>query len=208
MSQTQVTTTRGTGSVVVELQATECRWQYASGRLVDGYSYNGRIPGSVIEARVGQLLAVRLDNQLPEPTTIHWHGLRIPAAMDGTELVQRPVPPSGTFDYAFLLCDGEHVVVEHDRHECGVSSRARRGRGSSTVPDWRAARSLTRTRTGRRPKSSPASNADARGVRAAFRFGDGGRGAASRLSLAAMATRVADQILFGAPTGARGVRAL
>jgi FtsP/CotA-like multicopper oxidase with cupredoxin domain len=46
-----------------------------------------------------------LTNNLPQPTTIHWHGLRVPAHMDGTEAVQPPVEPGGTFDYEFVVPD-------------------------------------------------------------------------------------------------------
>lgn len=91
--------------LVVDLEAAEAEWEYAPGRLVRGYGYNGRVPGPVIQARQGQALVVRLRNRLPEPTTIHWHGLRVPAAMDGTELVQRPIPPGGSFEYLFELPD-------------------------------------------------------------------------------------------------------
>src|SRR5436305_988140 len=61
--------------------------------------------GPVIEARVGDVVEVRLTNRLPEPTTIHWHGLRVPAAMDGTDMVQRPVLPGQTFTYRFRVPD-------------------------------------------------------------------------------------------------------
>ncbi len=105
MSETQVTNADRRDSVVVGLKAGAMNWEYATGRSIDGYGYNGGVPGPVIEARTGQTLAVRLENRLPEPTTIHWHGLRVPAAMDGTELVQHPVPPGGFFDYVFELPD-------------------------------------------------------------------------------------------------------
>jgi FtsP/CotA-like multicopper oxidase with cupredoxin domain len=91
--------------LVVDLEVGEVEWEYATGRRVRGYGYNGRVPGPVIEARQGQTLLVRLRNRLPEPTTIHWHGLRVPAAMDGTELVQRPTPPGGSCEYRFDLPD-------------------------------------------------------------------------------------------------------
>ena len=51
------------------------------------------------------MLELKLTNRLPEPTVVHWHGLRIPAAMDGTEMVQRPVQPGETFTYRFRLPD-------------------------------------------------------------------------------------------------------
>jgi hypothetical protein len=53
--------------------------------VVDGYGYNNQVPGPVIEARQGEPLEIRFTNRLPEPTLIHWHGLRIPAPMDGTQ---------------------------------------------------------------------------------------------------------------------------
>jgi FtsP/CotA-like multicopper oxidase with cupredoxin domain len=54
---------------------------------------------------VGDVLDIRFTNRLPEPTVVHWHGLRIPAAMDGTATVQRPVGPGETFIYRFRLPD-------------------------------------------------------------------------------------------------------
>ena len=91
--------------VSVDLVARETDWELAPGKVVRGWGYNGQIPGPVIEAQAGDVLEVRLTNQLPEPTTIHWHGLRVPAAMDGTGMVQRPVAPGETFTYRFRLPD-------------------------------------------------------------------------------------------------------
>ena len=59
----------------------------------------------MIEARVGDVLDIRLTNSLPEPTTIHWHGLRVPAAMDGTDMVQHPIASGESFTYRFKLLD-------------------------------------------------------------------------------------------------------
>lgn len=96
----------GTGKTVqVRLEAAETRWEIAPGRTVSGYGFNGRVPGPVIEAEVGDTLVVELANSLPEPTSIHWHGLRVPADMDGTELVQQPIQPGETFQYRFVLPD-------------------------------------------------------------------------------------------------------
>jgi FtsP/CotA-like multicopper oxidase with cupredoxin domain len=91
--------------VSVELEARETDWELSPGRTVRGWSYNGQIPGPAIEAQVGDVLEVRLTNSLPEPTTIHWHGLRVPAAMDGTDTVQSPIAPGETFTYRFRLLD-------------------------------------------------------------------------------------------------------
>ncbi|MGH8559543.1 MAG: multicopper oxidase domain-containing protein, partial [Methylococcales bacterium] len=47
------------------------------------WGYNQQIPGPVIRIRLGDTLEVKLINDLPQPTTIHWHGVRVPNAMDG-----------------------------------------------------------------------------------------------------------------------------
>ena len=91
--------------VVVDLEAAEMSWELEPGRTVRGWGYNGQVPGPVIDARVGDTLVVRLTNRLPEPTTIHWHGLRLPSPRDGTEDAQRPVQPGETFEYRFVLPD-------------------------------------------------------------------------------------------------------
>lgn len=92
-------------TVKVRLEAAETRWEIAPGRVVPGYGFNGQVPGPTIEADVGDTLVVELTNALPEPTSIHWHGLRVPAEMDGTELVQQPIQPGETFEYRFVLPD-------------------------------------------------------------------------------------------------------
>jgi FtsP/CotA-like multicopper oxidase with cupredoxin domain len=70
------------------------------------WAYNGAFPGPVLRARQGEQLRVRLVNRLPQETTIHWHGIRLPNAMDGVpHLTQPPVPPGGEFLYEFALPD-------------------------------------------------------------------------------------------------------
>jgi FtsP/CotA-like multicopper oxidase with cupredoxin domain len=87
------------------LEASEVDWEIAPGRTVRGYGFNGQVPGPVLEAKQGVPLEIEFTNRLPEPTVIHWHGLRIPAAMDGTEIVQRPIQPGETFTYRFTPPD-------------------------------------------------------------------------------------------------------
>jgi FtsP/CotA-like multicopper oxidase with cupredoxin domain len=97
---------------MVKLEAREFDWEVAPGRVVKGFGFNGQVPGPAIEADVGDELVVELTNRLPEPTTIHWHGLRVPAAMDGTELVQRAVATGETFEYRFVLPDAPRRTWE------------------------------------------------------------------------------------------------
>lgn len=94
-----------TSSVSVELEAREFDWEFAPGGSIRGFGFNGVVPGPLIEANVGQTIEVRLRNSLPEATIIHWHGIRLPADMDGTGAVQRPVEPGETFLYRFAVPD-------------------------------------------------------------------------------------------------------
>jgi len=92
--------------VVVDLEAGQHPWDIGGGfEPLQGWSYNGVVPGPVIEARQGDTLVVRLTNRLDESTTIHWHGLRLPAPMDGTQDVQKVVAPGECFEYRFALPD-------------------------------------------------------------------------------------------------------
>lgn len=81
------------------------------------FAYNGRIPGPEIRLPQGARLVRRLVNDLPEPTAIHWHGIRIDNAMDGVPgLTQDAVPPGGRFDYDFALPDaGTFWYHTHNR---------------------------------------------------------------------------------------------
>ena len=79
--------------------------------LLDGerlavWCYNGQVPGPVLRVRLGQTLRVSFENKLPVPSTIHWHGVRVPNAMDGVpDVTQPPVPPGGSFVYEFTPKD-------------------------------------------------------------------------------------------------------
>jgi FtsP/CotA-like multicopper oxidase with cupredoxin domain len=68
--------------------------------------FNGAVPGPIIRARRGDELKVRLVNSLDEPTALHWHGVRVPNAMDGGVPLTGPqVAPGASFDYRFPVPD-------------------------------------------------------------------------------------------------------
>ena len=70
------------------------------------WGYEGAVPGPLIRIRRGEEVKVRLSNALPEPTLIHWHGVRLPNAMDGVpDLTQAPVNPGDSFEYRFKALD-------------------------------------------------------------------------------------------------------
>ena len=67
------------------------------------WTYNGIIPGPTIKANLGDKLIVHFFNKLPEETTVHWHGVDLPANMDGSNISQLAVQPGGYFRYEFDL---------------------------------------------------------------------------------------------------------
>jgi FtsP/CotA-like multicopper oxidase with cupredoxin domain len=102
------------GVKVFSLMAEEARWEVASGRFVEVYGYNGQVPGPQIRVRRGDLIQIVLDNQLPEPTTIHFHGVTVPNAMDGVPYVtQDPVMPGTSFNYEFTVVDPPGTYLYH-----------------------------------------------------------------------------------------------
>ena len=83
----------------------------------DVWCYDGAVPGPELRVRQGDRLTVRFENGLPEESTVHWHGLRIPNAMDGVpDLTQPPVAPGESFTYEFEVPDaGSHWYHPHSR---------------------------------------------------------------------------------------------
>lgn len=101
------------GHVEITVVAGPARWAYLPGKPADVWAYSdanapdaaAQVPGPMLVGRVGDRVTVHLRNDLPEPTTIHWHGLKVPAAHDGSHVSQRPVAPGDSFTYEFTLTD-------------------------------------------------------------------------------------------------------
>ncbi len=81
------------------------------------WAYNGSVPGPEIRVQQGDRLRIAVRNGLPEETTAHWHGLRVPIAMDGVpHLTQTPIAPGETFNYEFDVPDaGTYWYHPHQR---------------------------------------------------------------------------------------------
>ncbi len=89
-----------------DLRAAPTSVQQFDGRMLAVWAYNAQVPGPTLRVRLGEEIEVRLVNDLPQPTTIHWHGVRVPNAMDGVPgVTQEPIPPGGTFTYRFVPKD-------------------------------------------------------------------------------------------------------
>ena len=92
------------GVKVFHLIAEPVRHEIAPGLVIDAWGYNGRTSGPTIEAVEGDRVRIYVTNKLPEPTTVHWHGVFLPNGMDGVAgLNQKPIPPGETFRYEFTL---------------------------------------------------------------------------------------------------------
>ncbi|MFC4950959.1 multicopper oxidase family protein [Pseudonocardia sp. GCM10023141] len=111
----------GQRSVDAVLKATPGEVDLGAAR-VSTWTYGGELPGREIRVRRGDLLRVRLQNGLPQPTTVHWHGLALRNDMDGVPVLTQPeVAPGASFDYAFTVPDAgtywfhPHVGVQLDR---------------------------------------------------------------------------------------------
>jgi FtsP/CotA-like multicopper oxidase with cupredoxin domain len=77
--------------------------EMAPGFKVNMWGYNGQSPGPTIEVVEGDRVRIFVTNRLPEKTTIHWHGQRLPNGMDGVSgLNQPPIPVGKTFVYEFV----------------------------------------------------------------------------------------------------------
>jgi FtsP/CotA-like multicopper oxidase with cupredoxin domain len=76
------------------------------GRTYTAFAFNGQYPGPLIEVRRGAEVTVIFTNHLPQPTSVHWHGIRLENANDGTPgLTQPAVMPGGSFIYRLRFPD-------------------------------------------------------------------------------------------------------
>jgi FtsP/CotA-like multicopper oxidase with cupredoxin domain len=92
--------------VEIDLTARLAEVTVAPGKTVQAWTYDGGIPGPLIRAHVGDRVIVHFTNDLPKPTTVHWHGLRVPIEMDGVPEISQPEMKRGdTFTYDFVARD-------------------------------------------------------------------------------------------------------
>ncbi|MDV7083827.1 multicopper oxidase family protein [Rhodococcus sp. IEGM 248] len=91
--------------VAYELSATQSDVDIAGTRTA-AWLYNTQLPGPILRASVGDRVQVRFRNQLPDSTTVHWHGLAIRNDMDGVpDVTQAPIPADTEFVYDFIPPD-------------------------------------------------------------------------------------------------------
>ncbi|MBW2464307.1 MAG: multicopper oxidase domain-containing protein, partial [Deltaproteobacteria bacterium] len=110
------------GIVEVSLTARYETITLGDGMTYEMMTYNGLVPGPAIHARVGDEVVVHFQNDLDQPTTIHWHGLRISDQMDGNPRIQNPVEAGESFEYRYVVPEAgtfwyhphvrEHIQIE------------------------------------------------------------------------------------------------
>src|SRR5438876_8071819 len=103
------------GVKVYHLVAEEVNHEFAPGMKVKLWSFNGHVHGPTVEAVEGDRVRIYVTNRLPEPTTVHWHGILVPNGMDGVAgLTQKAIAPGETFKYEFTLRQhGTHMYHPH-----------------------------------------------------------------------------------------------
>ena len=104
------------GVKVFDLEASVIRWSILPGVEVEAFAYNKQVPGPTLRVTQGDRVRINVTNRLPESTTVHWHGLDVPNAMDGPAYVtQKPIEPGETFSYEYTVeQSGTYFYHTHD----------------------------------------------------------------------------------------------
>ncbi len=108
---------------VFRLACRAVQWEYAPGQRAEAWTYNGVMPGPEIRVTEGDKVRIHVTNEnLPESTAVHWHGLIVPAAMDGVPfLTQPPIKRGETFTYEFQVREGNAGThMYHSHHNAAV----------------------------------------------------------------------------------------
>jgi len=92
------------GTVEVKLTATPARLSLLPGKISEVLAYNGHSPGPTLDVHEGDRVIVHFKNDLPEATTVHWHGIHLPADQDGSPF--DPIAPGEEHDYVFTIPRG------------------------------------------------------------------------------------------------------
>lgn len=110
------------GTKVFNLEAAVIEWRILSDESVEAYAFNHQVPGPRIRVTEGDRVRINVTNNLPEETSVHWHGLILPNDMDGAaDVTQDPIAPGDTFTYEFTAAAAGtyfyHSHKEPDRQQ-------------------------------------------------------------------------------------------
>jgi FtsP/CotA-like multicopper oxidase with cupredoxin domain len=104
------------GVKAFDVEASIIRWNILPDVAVEAYAYNHQVPGPRLQMTEGDHVRINFHNNLPESTTVHWHGLIVPNEMDGpAKITQDPVPPGGNYTYEYTVGQsGRYFYHSHD----------------------------------------------------------------------------------------------
>lgn len=110
------------GVKVFDLEVSVIQWNILPYERVMAYAFNRQVPGPRIRVKEGDRLRINVTNRLPEPTSVHWHGLVVPNNMDGpADITQKPIQPGETYTYEFTVQQAGtflyHTHKEPDRQQ-------------------------------------------------------------------------------------------
>lgn len=92
------------GVKVFNLDVSLIQWNILPGTQVAAYAFNRQVPGPRIQVTEGDRIRMIVKNNLPEPTTVHWHGMILPNNMDGpADVTQKPIAPGESYTYEFTV---------------------------------------------------------------------------------------------------------
>jgi len=99
---------------VFALTASSVKWEVSKGQFVDAMAFNGQIPGPQIDVAYGDHIRIVVENQLDQPTVLHFHGMTVPNAQDGVPFItQDPIMPGQVWTYEFTVKDPPGMYVYH-----------------------------------------------------------------------------------------------
>lgn len=108
------------GTKEFDLEAKVVDWEVEGGKIVKAWTYNGVVPAPEIKVEVGDKVKVVLKNSLPESTSLHLHGIRVPNVMDGVDPYTQPAQkPGETREYVFTALEPA-VGMYHSHHDAQV----------------------------------------------------------------------------------------
>ena len=103
------------GVKVYDLVTKVVQWEVEQGKRVEAWTYNGVVPGPQIRVKEGDRVRINVKNELPESTSIHFHGLEVPNDQDGVPFItQPPIKPGASYTYEFIVPNsGSHMYHSH-----------------------------------------------------------------------------------------------
>jgi manganese oxidase len=103
------------GVKVFKLHAAPVSWETEPGKVRQAYAFNGIVPGPVIRVNEGDPVRIVVENDLPEPTSVHWHGMDLPNSQDGVPgLTQPEIEPGESYTYEWkAISPGTHWYHSH-----------------------------------------------------------------------------------------------